>query len=357
MTTPRDASLDPRDIRAASDATRGLSNSIRSTILPVLGLSAALALLNGSLFEATLGGRLLSSSTYRLNSALHDLFNLLARGVAPIIRRISDALADLVRWFLELDEELQKQIIQWTLWILAGLVAAALLRAIIGAVLLVARFIAAGFRIAILVVTRFSRVLRAILGFFQDVFQVGIRAAIRVVIQTIQAWFASLQRIGVLVAELRGLWIQLVETFRAFIYYIRSFSLPGWITTLRNHLSAILGYLRQIAPILSGLGLGGVAAAAGGAAPVAAGAGAGAAGAGVGLLAERIARALQIDPQIITGSPLAYGGPIGLPPIPYGPSQGIRDITVQVTGNLIGSDAADVVAELWRTASRRGAFE
>ena len=93
-----------RGIGATTREIGAFRSTVQGTILPVLGLSAALSLLGGGLNDATAAGRQASSATYGLQTSLYGLQDAIARALLPIIEEITPHLADAVDWFVDLNE-------------------------------------------------------------------------------------------------------------------------------------------------------------------------------------------------------------------------------------------------------------
>ena len=341
MTTPRNPGIDPDEITRASAATRGLSQSVRGTIVPILGLSAALGLLSSGLFEATVGGRLLTSSTYRLNSALTDLFNQFARALAPITGKFADALADLIQWFLGLDEGMQNFIINAILWTSIISLAVRILGGLFGIIRSIFQFIGRFGGGIVEFFRRFGRGISAVAQSLVTLFTQGVGAWFQEILRAIARVLPRMQGLRDAIWEIRNGVAGIIEAFRN----LRYVNLPPWFSQVLRILGA------------GGAGAAGAAAAGAGAALPAAGAvAAGAGGVGVQLLAQELARRLNLDFSVINQgqqNPFLFGG-LSVPDPIVG---GVRDVSITVAGSLIGADAADIVAEFWKIANRRGAFE
>ena len=77
---------------------------IRGTILPVLGLSAAFAVLNGGINTATEGGLALTSAGYQLTTSLYGLQDVLAQRLIPFIEAAVPVLATVADQIVAADE-------------------------------------------------------------------------------------------------------------------------------------------------------------------------------------------------------------------------------------------------------------
>ena len=93
-----------QDIQNLTREIRGMRAPIVGNILPVLGLSAGLGILSGSMLSATQGGLELSSAGYGLTTSLYGLQDLVARLLTPVIEAITPVLSDAIDWFLEWNE-------------------------------------------------------------------------------------------------------------------------------------------------------------------------------------------------------------------------------------------------------------
>lgn len=93
-----------QEVRALRQETAGLTSTITRGILPVLGLTAALSLFSGGLSDATAGGLALSSAGYQLTASLYGLQDILARLLVPVVEALVPHIANLVDWFVDLDE-------------------------------------------------------------------------------------------------------------------------------------------------------------------------------------------------------------------------------------------------------------
>lgn len=94
-----------RGIPQTTQQIGAFRSTVTGTILPVLGLSAALSLMNGGFNDATAAGRQASSATYGLQTSLYGLQDAITRALLPIIEDVTPAVADAVDWFVQLNEE------------------------------------------------------------------------------------------------------------------------------------------------------------------------------------------------------------------------------------------------------------
>ena len=79
-------------------------NTVTGSILPVLGLSAALGVLTGGFNDATASGRMASSTMYGVQTSLYGVQDAVARALLPLLEELAPLLEDGVNGFLDLDE-------------------------------------------------------------------------------------------------------------------------------------------------------------------------------------------------------------------------------------------------------------
>ena len=92
------------DVRQLSGEFRNLRPSVVGNILPVLGLSAGLAILSGGMLDATAGGLALSSAGYGLTTSLYGLQDILARLLIPVVEGVTPILSSVIDQVVEWDE-------------------------------------------------------------------------------------------------------------------------------------------------------------------------------------------------------------------------------------------------------------
>ena len=95
-----------RDIRSLTREVNAFGQSVGRTILPVLGLTAALSLFSGGWNDATAAGRAASSAMYGLQVSTYGLQDALARAFLPILEAIVPRISDAVDWFVQWNAEM-----------------------------------------------------------------------------------------------------------------------------------------------------------------------------------------------------------------------------------------------------------
>ena len=89
------------NLRQTNQELTGLLSTVRSGVLPVLGLTAAFSILSGGLNDATASGRAASGAMYQMQVSTYGLQEAITRAllpgieaVTPILAGIADAISD-----------------------------------------------------------------------------------------------------------------------------------------------------------------------------------------------------------------------------------------------------------------------
>ena len=92
------------NIRQTNQELTGLLSTVRSGVLPVLGLTAAFSILGGGLNDATASGRAYSGTMYQMQVSTYGLQEAVTRALLPGIEAVTPILAGIADRISDADE-------------------------------------------------------------------------------------------------------------------------------------------------------------------------------------------------------------------------------------------------------------
>ena len=92
------------NLRQTNQELTGLLSTVRTGVLPVLGLTAAFSLMGGGLNDATASGRAASGAMYQLQTSTYGLQEAITRLVVPALERVTPVLAGVIDQIVAADE-------------------------------------------------------------------------------------------------------------------------------------------------------------------------------------------------------------------------------------------------------------
>ena len=97
--------LGSQTVRNTTREVGQFRSTVTGTILPVLGLSAAMSFMSGGFNDATASGRIATSANYQLTTSMYGLQDAITRALLPAIESITPVVSDAVDWFVELNKQ------------------------------------------------------------------------------------------------------------------------------------------------------------------------------------------------------------------------------------------------------------
>lgn len=229
-----------RDLKGVSRETRGVGKASRGLFLPFLGAALLGGLFASSLSGIALGGGDAGNALYRIQGALEQVANTIARVVLPFLDPI-------IAWFEELPS-----------WAQASLLVAAAINVFSTALGVVGRIVYPLFIVLLRVADVFNAIAQNSRGLYRAVYLLaGIFTHIIARLGLVVIWMLTLGRVGGPIVErlqeLRLLFVALGRTILGWVGVVRGSLAPAFYRVIL-FLSRWGSLIRGIVPLLLRVG-------------------------------------------------------------------------------------------------------